>query len=143
MCGNAYDGPAGTAFARQEARQMAETLEKAAAIVLDWLPRLEKLVFGSNPALGSCHAANLEKVEDGTTKVTWEWTGRMDEWTWERECWTEGEEFEGEDFEMLGVEWVWVERVSTQVKRKKPAKTSSKVGESGNSSKRVRRVISS
>lgn len=82
-CGNAYFGADGRAYGRQDSRKDAETIELAADIVLSKLPELKSLCFGGTHA-------NITRDEYGELRVTWPWTGRITEWTYE--IWPEPDE---------------------------------------------------
>ncbi|KAJ0108284.1 hypothetical protein J7T55_005261 [Diaporthe amygdali] len=75
-CGNAYDGPEGRVYGRAVTQQDAETTELAANITLSALPHLKSLRIGS-----AC--ANLTLNGRGQPDMTWPWTGRMEQYTYE------------------------------------------------------------
>lgn len=75
-CGNAYDGPEGRAYGRQVARDGAETTELAAQVAMSVLPRLKSLAIGTE-------SANLTLNQSGQPEMTWPWTGRMEQYTYE------------------------------------------------------------
>lgn len=75
-CGNAYFGKEGRAYGRAVTRQSAETTEVAARIVHEALPKLKSLSIGSQ-------CPNLTRNDAGTMDMSWPWTGRMTEYTYE------------------------------------------------------------
>ena len=75
-CGNAYFGPEGRAYGRQQLERGAETVERAAHIVLSRMPDLESLSIGGE-------SAQLTKHENGTLTASWIWTGRLEEYKYE------------------------------------------------------------
>ncbi|KAH7309996.1 hypothetical protein BKA65DRAFT_519262 [Rhexocercosporidium sp. MPI-PUGE-AT-0058] len=82
-CGNAYEGKNGREYGREVSRQFAETTEKAGDMVMSNLPRLSSFEIGETP--------NITRAENGTVTLTWPWTGRIDEWTFE--IWPEVDDF--------------------------------------------------
>ncbi|KAK5626986.1 hypothetical protein RRF57_002701 [Xylaria bambusicola] len=76
FCGNAYFGPGGRDYERQEYREGLETTERAAAIVVGALPRLNEFSIGG-------HQANVTRYENGTLRARFPWTGRLDEYVME------------------------------------------------------------
>ncbi|KAI3316667.1 hypothetical protein HD806DRAFT_527664 [Xylariaceae sp. AK1471] len=75
-CGNASDGCDGRAYQLQVVKEGAETVDKAAAIVSQTLPRLIELSVGNN-------RAHLIRYENGTAQAASSQTGRMNEWSLE------------------------------------------------------------
>lgn len=75
-CGNAYDGPDGRAYGRYVAQKYAEATELATNMTLSTMPHLKSLSIGEN-------RANITVNSRGQPGVTWPWTGRMVEWTYE------------------------------------------------------------
>lgn len=75
-CGNAYDGPEGRAYGRSVTQEHAETTQLAANVTMDALPRLKSLQVGSE-------SANLTLNDLGQPDMTWPWTGRMKQYTYE------------------------------------------------------------
>ncbi|KAI1267460.1 hypothetical protein F5Y18DRAFT_377821 [Xylariaceae sp. FL1019] len=72
-CGNAYGGYSGWLYKRDVTRQSAEAVDRAAAIVVERLPRLQSFTIGG-------YHSNLTRQENGTVQAIFPWTGRMDEW---------------------------------------------------------------
>ncbi|CAN8106292.1 unnamed protein product [Discula destructiva] len=75
-CGNAYDGPDGREYGRQVTQQAAETVELAANITLAELPALKELLVGEQ-------CANLTFSDTDQPDMTWPWTGRMEQYTYD------------------------------------------------------------
>jgi hypothetical protein len=75
-CGNAYDGPEGKAYGRSVTQQGAEATELAANTTLGILPHLKSLIIGFQHA-------NLTINDGGQPDMTWPWTGRMEQYTYE------------------------------------------------------------
>ncbi|KAG6357350.1 hypothetical protein INS49_013226 [Diaporthe citri] len=75
-CGNAYDGPSGRAYGRRVVQEDAETTELAANITMSILPHLKSLSIGWD-------SANLTLNSHGLPDMTWPWTGRMEQYTYE------------------------------------------------------------
>jgi hypothetical protein len=75
-CGNAYFGESGRAYGRMVAQEDAETIEAAAAIVHDALPQLKSFTIGSQ-------SPNITLNDAGRMEMSWPWTGRMEEYTYE------------------------------------------------------------
>ncbi|PVH95932.1 hypothetical protein DM02DRAFT_731511 [Periconia macrospinosa] len=86
-CGNAYFGADGRAYGRQVTQQGAEAVEEAGKMAIEMLPHLKTLSIGGL-------RANITKNEDGTLVLTWPWTGRMTEYTYE--VWPEVRDFTDE-----------------------------------------------
>jgi hypothetical protein len=77
-CGNAYDGANGRAYGRMVIQEGAETIEFAANMAMAILPHLKSL------RIGFSHA-NLTRNDVGNPDMTWPWTGRMEQHTYEFE----------------------------------------------------------
>lgn len=75
-CGNAYDGPGGRAYGRMVVQKGAETTELAANIAMSILPHLKSLSIGPD-------IANFTVNSHGVPDMTWPWTGRMEQYTYE------------------------------------------------------------
>lgn len=75
-CGNAYDGAGGHAYGRQVVRERVEVTERAAREVLKKIPGLKQLGIGSG-------LRNVTVNEDGEAEVTWPWTRRLKEYTYD------------------------------------------------------------
>lgn len=57
-------------------REGAEAIDKAAAMIMETLPRIESFRVGD-------YQANVTRHDDGTNHTSSPWTGRMDEWVME------------------------------------------------------------
>ncbi|KAI1371251.1 hypothetical protein F4677DRAFT_436354 [Hypoxylon crocopeplum] len=75
-CGNAYRGAGGRRYGRSVINKRVETTEIAGDIVAESLPHLKMLWIGEIQA-------NLTHNENGDLQITWPWTGRKEEYTYE------------------------------------------------------------
>ncbi|KAI1361080.1 hypothetical protein F5Y08DRAFT_315773 [Xylaria arbuscula] len=75
-CGNAYFGPGGREYEREVLRESLQATERAASIVVETLPRLTSFSIGDDQA-------NITRYENGTSRATFPWTGRINEYVME------------------------------------------------------------
>ncbi|KAI0454568.1 hypothetical protein F5B21DRAFT_234807 [Xylaria acuta] len=75
-CGNVFMGPGGRENRRMVRRDAAKAVDRAAALVVEFLPHLTGLSIGNTQA-------NLTKYENGTVRASFPWTGRINEWVLE------------------------------------------------------------
>ncbi|KAJ8129534.1 hypothetical protein O1611_g4094 [Lasiodiplodia mahajangana] len=73
FCGNAYFGPGGREYERQVEQEGLEAVDRAAAAVIETIPRLTNFTIGP-------YQPNITRYENGTLRASFPWTGRMDEY---------------------------------------------------------------
>ncbi|TRX93020.1 hypothetical protein FHL15_006158 [Xylaria flabelliformis] len=75
-CGRPFMGPRGREKKRIVLRKSAEATDRAAALVVEFLPHLTGFSIGDTQA-------NLTRDENGTVRASFPWTGRIDQWVME------------------------------------------------------------
>lgn len=72
-CGNAYFDYDGSMYLRQVTEDGAEATTKGGDIVVSTLPDLPEFSIGWRTPI-------IRRKGDGTAKVIWPWSGRMNQW---------------------------------------------------------------
>ncbi|KAI0552594.1 hypothetical protein F4679DRAFT_534720 [Xylaria curta] len=75
-CGRPFMGPRGRENQRKVLRRSAEATDRAAALVVGFLPQLTGFSIGDTQA-------EITRYENGTVRASFPWTGRIDKWVME------------------------------------------------------------